>query len=207
MWAAQQIVEACPLGTLPKYLLRDRDGIYSGYFQSRIQNMGINEVITAPKIPWQNPYVERMIGSIRSDCINAMIILNEAHLRHILTEYFAYYHEDRTHPGLGKEPPAGRLVSKKQGNAKVIALPHWAVFTIGMNGRMLPDRSAGGEKKYLGFPWLAGGCAMRVSRWDVCMIYLFFCPGVFWTLIRQGLPEVNNPHSLFLLSTASQATG
>jgi transposase InsO family protein len=122
-WAAQQIVEACPWGTLPKNLLRDRDGIYSEYFQSRIQNMGINEVITAPKSPWQNPYVERLIGSIRRDCINAMIILNEAHLRHILTEYFAYYHEDRTHLGLGKEPPAGRLVSKKQGNAKVIALP------------------------------------------------------------------------------------
>jgi putative transposase len=123
MWAAQQIVEACPWDALPKYLLRDRDSIYSEYFQSRIQNMGINEVKTAPKSPWQNPLYETLIGSIRRDCINAMIILNEDHLRHILTEYLAYYHEDRTHLGLGKEPPAGRLVSKKHGNAKVVALP------------------------------------------------------------------------------------
>ncbi|MCA1784883.1 MAG: dTDP-4-dehydrorhamnose 3,5-epimerase family protein [Desulfobacteraceae bacterium] len=67
MWAAQQIVEACPYDTLSKYLLRDRDGIYNEYFQSRIQNMGINEVKTAPKSPWQNPYIERLIGSIRRD--------------------------------------------------------------------------------------------------------------------------------------------
>jgi putative transposase len=122
MWAAQQIVEACPWDALPKYLLRDRDSIYSEYFQSRIQNMGINEVKTAPKSPWQNPYIERLIGSIRRDCINAMIILNEAHLRHILTEYLAYYHEDRTHLGLGKETPAGRSVSEKPENGKVVAL-------------------------------------------------------------------------------------
>jgi putative transposase len=122
-WAAQQIVEACPWDNLPKYLLRDRDGIYGEYFQSRVQNMGINEVKTAPQSPWQNPYVERLIGSIRRDCINAMIILNEAHLRHILAEYLAYYHEDRTHLGLGKETPAGRSVQEKPDKAKVVALP------------------------------------------------------------------------------------
>ena len=122
-WAAQQIVEACPWDSLPKYLLRDRDGIYGDYFQSRIQNMGINEVKTAPQSPWQNPYVERLIGSIRRDCINAMIILNEAHLKRILTEYFAYYHEDRTHLGLTKETPAGRSVMVKPENGKLIALP------------------------------------------------------------------------------------
>jgi putative transposase len=123
MWAAQQIVEACPWDTLPKYLLRDRDGIFGDYFQSRVQNMGINEVKTAPQSPWQNPYVERLIGSIRRDCINAMIILNEAHLKRILTEYFAYYHEDRTHLGLAKETPAGRSVSEKPENGKVVAFP------------------------------------------------------------------------------------
>src|SRR6056297_130916 len=123
MWAAQQIVEACPWDTLPKYLLRDRDGIFGDYFQSRVQNMGINEVKTAPQSPWQNPYVERLIGSIRRDCINAMIILNEAHLKRILTEYFAYYHEDRTHLGLAKETPAGRSVSEKPENGKVVAIP------------------------------------------------------------------------------------
>ncbi|MCA1793819.1 MAG: transposase [Desulfobacteraceae bacterium] len=67
--------------------------------------------------------VERLIGSIRRDCINAMIVLNEAHLRHILTECLAYYHEDRTHLGLGKETPGGRSVSEKPENGKVVALP------------------------------------------------------------------------------------
>jgi transposase InsO family protein len=85
--------------------------------------MGINEVKTAPQSPWQNPYVERLIGSIRRDCINAMNILNEAHLKRILTEYFAYYHEDRTHLGLSKETPAGRSVQEKPDNAKLVAFP------------------------------------------------------------------------------------
>jgi len=122
-WAAQQIVEACPWDTLPKYLLRDRDGIYGEYFQSRVQNMGINEVKTAPQSPWQNPYVERLIGSIRRDCLDHMIVLNEAHLKRILTEYLAYYHEDRTHLGLVKGTPAGRSVEEKPENAKLVAFP------------------------------------------------------------------------------------
>lgn len=122
-WTAQQIVEACPWDTLPKYLLRDRDGIYGQYFQSRVQDMGINEVKTAPQSPWQNPYVERLVGSIRRDCINTMIILNEDHLRHVLTKYLAYYHQDRTHLGLAKETPAGRSVLEKPDHAKLVAFP------------------------------------------------------------------------------------
>jgi putative transposase len=80
-WTAQQIVEACPWDTSPKYLLRDRDSIYGEYFQSRIKNMGINQVKSAPRSPWHNPYVERLIGSIRSDCLDHMIVLNEDHLK------------------------------------------------------------------------------------------------------------------------------
>jgi transposase InsO family protein len=123
MWTAQQIVEACPWDNLPKYLLRDRDGIYGEYFQSRIKNMGILEVKTAPRSPWHNPYVERLIGSIRRDCMNFMIVLNEAHLKRIMTKYLAYYHQDRTHLGLGKETPAGRPVMDKPKNAEVVAFP------------------------------------------------------------------------------------
>ena len=81
-WTAQQIVESCPWDTLPKYLLRDRDCIYGKCFQSRIKNMGILEVKTAPRSPWQNAYVERLIGSIRRDCINNMIVLGGLHHRY-----------------------------------------------------------------------------------------------------------------------------
>ncbi len=83
--------------------------------------MGINEVKTAPHSPWQNPYVERLIGSIRRDCLDHMIVLNEGHLKRILTEYFEYYHQDRTHLGLNKEIPSGRSVLKKPENINPIA--------------------------------------------------------------------------------------
>jgi len=96
-WTAQQLVEAFPWDTAPKYLLRDRDSTYGGYFQRRVKNLGINEVITAPRSPWQNPYVERFIGSIRRDCLDHVIVLNESHLKRILASYFKYYNNDRTH--------------------------------------------------------------------------------------------------------------
>jgi putative transposase len=86
--------------------------------------MGINEVITAPRSPWQNPYVERFIGSIRRDCLDHVIVLNEMYLKQILTSYFEYYHNERTHSGLDKDTPLARPVQLKPVNcAKVIALP------------------------------------------------------------------------------------
>jgi len=97
-WTAQQIVEAFPGDTAtPKYLMRDRDGIYGDYFVHRVAGMGIEEVKSAPRSPWQNPCVERIIGSIRSDCLDHVIVLNEWHLRRILRSYFDYYHNSRTH--------------------------------------------------------------------------------------------------------------
>jgi len=102
-WTAQQVIEAFPWDTAPKYLLRDRDGIYGTIFRQRLENMGIKEVITAPQSPWQNPFVERLIGFIRRDCLNHVIVLNESHLSRILSSYFDYYHYDRTHYGLGKD--------------------------------------------------------------------------------------------------------
>ena len=113
-----------PLGyTAPKYLLRDRDGIYGEHFRSRVKNMGINEVKTAPQSPWQNPYVERLAGSIRRECLDYMIVLNAEHLRRILGEYFKYYHDDRTHLSLAKDTPSGRAVQQKPESTKVLALP------------------------------------------------------------------------------------
>ena len=77
-------------------------------FPAALKNMGINEVIAAPQSPWQNPYVERLIGSIRRDCLNHVIVLNEKHLKQILSSYFEYYHNDRTHCGLAKDTPVAR---------------------------------------------------------------------------------------------------
>ena len=112
-WTAQQIVEAFPWDTAPKYLLRDRDSIYGTFLRNRVKNMGIKEVITAPRSPWQNPFVERLIGSIRRDCLDHVIVLNESHLKQMLTSYFEYYHCDRTHYGLGKDTPAERPIQPR----------------------------------------------------------------------------------------------
>ena len=123
-WTAQQIIEAFPWDTAPKYLLRDRDRIYGTIFRQRLENMGIKEVITAPQSPWQNPFVERLIGSIRRDCLDHVIILNESHLSRILSSYFDYYHYDRTHYGLGKDTPFERPVQPRPAKgSKVIELP------------------------------------------------------------------------------------
>jgi transposase InsO family protein len=121
-WTAQQIVEAFPWDTAPRYLLRDRDGIYGHEFTSRVDHMGIEEVKSAPRSPWQNPYVERLIGSLRRDCLDHVIVLNENHLRRILREYLVYYHSCRTHLSLEKDSPAPRTVeSADQG--KIVEFP------------------------------------------------------------------------------------
>jgi hypothetical protein len=123
-WTAQQITEAFPWDTAPKYLLRDRDGIYGTIFRQRLENMAVKEVITAPQSPWQNPFIERLIGSIRRDCLDHVIVLNESHLSRILSSYFDYYHYDRTHYGLGKDTPFERPVQPRPAKgAKVIELP------------------------------------------------------------------------------------
>ena len=83
-WVAQQIREAFPWGTAPRYLIRDRDGAYGQSFRSTVTARGVEEVVTAPRSPWQNPYVERLIGSVRRECLDHSIILNERHLRRIL---------------------------------------------------------------------------------------------------------------------------
>jgi putative transposase len=123
-WTAQQIVEAFPWDRAPKYLLRDRDSVYGAYFRNRLKNMGIEEVITAPRSPWQNPFVERLIGSIRRDCLDHVIVLSESHLKRILSSYFTYYHHDRTHYGLSKDTPVERSIQPIPAKAgKVIELP------------------------------------------------------------------------------------
>ena len=107
-WTAQQLVDAFPEDSAPRYLLRDRDSIYDDQVRRRIASLGITEVVSSPLSPWQNPYVERVIGSIRRECLDHVIILNPRHLRRVLRAYLAYYHRSRTHLGLNKDAPDGR---------------------------------------------------------------------------------------------------
>ncbi len=109
-WTAQQIVDAFPDDSAPSYLLRDRDQVYGRQFRHRVKGMGIDEVLTAPHSPWQNPFAERLIGSVRRECLNHTVVLGEQHLRRILTAYFAYYHRARTHLSLDKDAPDVRPV-------------------------------------------------------------------------------------------------
>jgi len=121
-WAAQQVVEAFPFNEAPRFLIRDRDGIYGERFRERIANMGIEEVVIAPRSPWQNPYCERLIGSIRRECVDHVIVLNERHLMRILRSYFDYYLNSRTHLPLDRNAPIKREVELPD-RGRVIAIP------------------------------------------------------------------------------------
>ena len=121
-WTAQQIVEAFPEDTAPRYLLRDRDGVYAGAFSKRISGLGIREVRTAPHSPWQNPFVERLVGSVRHDCLDNVIVLGEARLREILKSDFAYYHRASTHLSLAKDAPERRPVQAPSAG-QIVAFP------------------------------------------------------------------------------------
>lgn len=101
---------AFPFETAPRFLLRDRDGVYGHVFRQRVAGMGVEEVLTAPRSPWQSPYVERVIGSIRRECLDLAVIFHERYLRRLLTAYFAYYHRSRVHRSLDMDCPAHRSV-------------------------------------------------------------------------------------------------
>ncbi len=120
-WTGQQVINAFPYETAPRYLHRDRDALYGREFISRVRAMGIEQVVSAARSPWQNPYVERVIGSLRRECTDHIIVTSAAHLRRVLREYVAYYNADRTHVGLDKDAPATRPV-RPPGRAEVIAL-------------------------------------------------------------------------------------
>ncbi len=107
-WTAQQVIDAFPDDRAPRWLLRDRDAIYGDAFRRRIAGMGIGEVVSSPASPWQNPYAERLIGSLRRECLDHVIVLNERHLRRVLTAYLTYYHGSRTHLSLKKDAPIPR---------------------------------------------------------------------------------------------------
>ena len=119
-WTAQQMLEAFPFDTAPRYLLRDRDGIYGQEFRDQVAAMNINEVLSTPRSPWQRAYVERVIGSIRRECLDHVIVFNDESLRRTLRSYFSYYHRSRLHLSLDKDSPDSRSV---QSVGRVISFP------------------------------------------------------------------------------------
>ena len=121
-WTAQQIVEAFPEDHAPRFLIRDRDSIYGAFFQERVKHMGIEQVVTTYRSPWQSPYVERLIGSIRRECLNHFIVLNERHLLRILRAYFDYYNYARAHLSLDQNSPFEREVEPPD-LGKILAIP------------------------------------------------------------------------------------
>jgi putative transposase len=120
-WTAQQILEAFLEDTAPRYLIRDRDQIYGKCFRDRLRDMGIAEVLTAPRSPWQNPLAERLVGSIRRECLDQVIVLGEKHLR-ILKSHFDYYLCRRTHLSLAKDAPTTRVAQGPEAG-EIVELP------------------------------------------------------------------------------------
>jgi len=119
-WISQQLTEAYGWEEGPGYLVRDRDSAYGEVFTRRVRAMGIRDRPTAPRSPWQNGYCERLIGSIRGECLDHMVVFGERHLRHLLNSYQRYYNEVRTHLSLQKDAPISRAV---QSAGRVIPVP------------------------------------------------------------------------------------
>src|SRR5258708_1350916 len=109
-WIANQVTEACGWEQTPRYLIRDRDGTYGEVFIRRLRSMGIRDRPTSPHSPWQNGYAERLIGSIRRECLDHVVVFGERHLRHVLLSYMKYHNEIRTHLSLEKDAPVSRAV-------------------------------------------------------------------------------------------------
>jgi transposase InsO family protein len=121
-WTSRQVIEAFPWDTAPKYMIRDRDGVFGDVFRGRVKAMGIEEVLIAPRSPWQSPYIERLIGSIRRDCLDHVVVFNERHLRRVLNSYLAYYHEARCHLSLEGDAPEYREAQPPE-MGKVVEFP------------------------------------------------------------------------------------
>jgi putative transposase len=124
-WTAQQIVDAFPWDDAPRDLLRDRDSVYRATWRQRVRNMGIEDSMTAPRSPWQNPYVERLIGSIRREGLDHVMILNEQHLKRVLQSYVDSYHAYRTRRAPEMDAPIPRPVQPPAVG------PGWEVPAVG----------------------------------------------------------------------------
>jgi transposase InsO family protein len=121
-WTAQQVVEACPFDLPGRFLIRDNDKIYGREFRDRIDGLGLEQMRTAFRSPWQNGYAERWIASLRKDCLDHVIAINESQLRRVIRSYVDYYHADRTHLGLEKDAPERRPIERRE-MGEVAAIP------------------------------------------------------------------------------------
>lgn len=121
--ATRQVTETFPYDEAPRYMIRDRNSIYGDVFRGRVKAMGIKEVLIAPRSPWQSPYVERLIGTLRRHLLDHVVVIDEKHLRRLLREYLdGYYHPARTHLSLGKDAPVPRPVQLPEMGA-VVSFP------------------------------------------------------------------------------------
>jgi transposase InsO family protein len=121
-WTAQQLRNAFPWDSAPRYLLRDRDRIFGDDFTRQVQDMGIEQVLSAPRSPWQRAYIECVIGTIRRECLDHVIIFGEAPLYQQIKLFAAYYHESRTHLSLTKDSPESRAVQQPE-LGRIVAIP------------------------------------------------------------------------------------
>jgi Integrase core domain len=121
-WTARQLLEACGLEGSPRYLIRDRDQVYGERFSHQARILNLQEAVVAPRSPWQNAYAERVIGSIRRECLDHVVVIGERHLRGILSTYVDYYNGSRTHLSLGKDAPEPRTVQRPT-EGRVVEVP------------------------------------------------------------------------------------
>jgi putative transposase len=121
-WTAQQLREGFPWESAPRYLLRDRDRVFGHDFVEQVKAMGIKQVLSAPRSPWQRAYVERLIGTIRRECLDHVIVFNERSLCHHLRAFCDYYHLSRTHLALEKDSPEPRAI-QPPGAGRIISIP------------------------------------------------------------------------------------
>src|SRR5881296_1891392 len=121
-WTARQLIEACGLEEAPRHLIRDRDQVYGERFSRQAKTLDVREAVIAPRSPWQNAYAERVIGSIRRECLDHVVVLGEWHLRGILSKYVDYYNRTRTHLSLAKDAPESRSVQPPS-QGRVVAVP------------------------------------------------------------------------------------
>ncbi len=121
-WTAQQVVEACPFDLSGRFLIRDNDKIYGRVFRDRVSGLGLEQIRTAFRSPWQNGFAERWIASLRRDCLDHVIPINECQLRRVIRSYVDYDPTDRTHLGLEKDAPEERRIEPRK-MGKVITFP------------------------------------------------------------------------------------
>jgi transposase InsO family protein len=152
-WIARQFTEAFPWEQAPRYLIRDRDSSYGAIVRSRIEAMGIRDRSTAPCSPWQNGHIERLIGSIRRECLDHVVVLGEAHLRRILTAYADYYSRVHTHLALEKDAPFHRPV---QAIGSVVAIP----LLGGLHSPIRPDDLNARDR------WKRDGLTVEPAFWQ-----------------------------------------